>query len=178
MTHCQGWAAWASEAVESRPQPTSCGSPWCRNQGKCRIWPRDDHLFIYYFSDPSPKQLNRLESWKTVMNRCVWGFSSVWPKSGGVNRGCSYAKSLQSCPTLCDPADCSPPGSSPLLMGFCGQEYWSGLPCPPPGDLANPETEPVSLMSALASRFFTTNITWEARHEPYNTSKSFPFINY
>ena len=49
-----------------------------------------------------------------------------------------------------------------LSMGFSRQEYWSGLPCPPPGDLPNPETKPVSLMSpALASGFFTTSTTWE-----------------
>ena len=41
-------------------------------------------------------------------------------------------QSLQSCLTLCDPMDCSPPGSS--VHGFSGQEYWSGLPFPPPGD--------------------------------------------
>ena len=35
-------------------------------------------------------------------------------------------KSLQSCPTLCDPIDSSPSGSSSL--GFSRQEYWSGLP--------------------------------------------------
>jgi len=34
------------------------------------------------------------------------------------------------------------------------QEYWSGLPFPPPGDLPYPEIEPAS--SALAGRFFTT----------------------
>ena len=34
-----------------------------------------------------------------------------------------------------------------LSMGFSGQEYWSGLPCPPPGDLPNPEIKPSSLMS-------------------------------
>ena len=40
------------------------------------------------------------------------------------------AKSLQLCPTLCDPMDCCPP--APLSMGWSRQEYWSGLPCPPP----------------------------------------------
>ena len=46
---------------------------------------------------------------------------------------------------------------APLSMGFSRQEYWSGLLCPPPGDLPNPGTEPASLMSlALAGRFFTT----------------------
>ena len=42
-----------------------------------------------------------------------------------------------------------------LSMGFSGQEYWSGLPCPPPGDLLDPGIEPVSLESpALAGGFF------------------------
>ena len=31
---------------------------------------------------------------------------------------------------------------APLCMGFSRQEYWSGLPCPPPGDLPRPEIEP------------------------------------
>ena len=43
-----------------------------------------------------------------------------------------------------------------LSIGFSRQEYRSGLPRPPPGDLPNPRIEPVSLMSrALAGRFFT-----------------------
>ena len=47
-------------------------------------------------------------------------------------------------------------------MGFSRQEYWSGLPCPPPRDLTDPGIKPVSLMSpALAGRFFTTSATWE-----------------
>ena len=46
---------------------------------------------------------------------------------------CVHAKSFQLCLTLCDPIDCIPPGSS--VRGLSRQEYWSGLPCPPPGDL-------------------------------------------
>ena len=42
----------------------------------------------------------------------------------------------------------------PPSMGFSRQEYWSGLPFPPPGDLSNPGIKPMS--PALASRFFTT----------------------
>ena len=41
-----------------------------------------------------------------------------------------------------------------LSMGFSRQEYWSGLPFPPPGDLPNPGMELVS--PALAGGFFTT----------------------
>ena len=33
---------------------------------------------------------------------------------------------------------------APLSMGFSRQEYWSGLPCPPPGDLPNPGIKPRS----------------------------------
>ena len=48
-----------------------------------------------------------------------------------------------------------------LSMGFSRQEYWSGLPCPPPGDLPHPQAEPGSLMSpALAGGFFTTSTTY------------------
>ena len=47
---------------------------------------------------------------------------------------------------------------APLSMGFSRQEYWSGLPCSPPGDLPDPGIEPTSLMSpALAGGFFTTS---------------------
>ena len=46
-------------------------------------------------------------------------------------------------------------------MGFSRQEYWSGLSCPPPGDLPHPGIKPVSLKShALARGFFTTSATW------------------
>ena len=49
---------------------------------------------------------------------------------------------------------------APLSMGFCRQEYWSGLLCPSPGDLPDPGIEPESLMSpALAGGFFTTSAT-------------------
>ena len=35
---------------------------------------------------------------------------------------------------------------APLSMGFSRQEYWSGLPCPPPGDLPDPGIKPTSPM--------------------------------
>ena len=53
---------------------------------------------------------------------------------------------------------------APLSMGFSRQEYWSGLPCPTPGDLPDPGIEPESLTyPALAGRFFTTGTTWEPK---------------
>ena len=49
----------------------------------------------------------------------------------------------QLCPTLCNPVDCSLPGSS--VQGFSRQEYQSSLPFPSPGDLPNPGIEPRSI---------------------------------
>ena len=47
----------------------------------------------------------------------------------------------------------------PLSKGFSRQEYWSGLPCPPPGDLPDPGIEPES--PTLVGGFFITGTTWE-----------------
>ena len=64
---------------------------------------------------------------------------------------------------LFDPMDHS--HQAPLSVGFSRQEYWSGLPFPPPGDLPDPGFKPASLASpALAGRFFTTSTTWEMQH--------------
>ena len=53
---------------------------------------------------------------------------------------------------------------APLSMGFPWEDYWSGLPFPPPGDLPDPGIEPLSSASpALAGGFFTTGATWEAQ---------------
>ena len=50
---------------------------------------------------------------------------------------------------------CTVAYEAPLFMGFCRQEYRSGLPFSSPGDLPNPGIEPASLVSpALAGRFF------------------------
>ena len=61
----------------------------------------------------------------------------------------------QSCPTLCGPMDCSPPGFS--IHGISQQEYWNGLPFPTPGGHPNQGIEPTFLASpAFADRVFTT----------------------
>ena len=67
----------------------------------------------------------------------------------------------QLCPTLWDPMDCRPWGSS--VHGILQAKHWSGLLWFPPGDLPNPGIKSVSLMSpALAGGFFTASATWEA----------------
>jgi len=58
--------------------------------------------------------------------------------------------------------DCIP--QAPLFMGSPRQEYWSGLPFSPSGDLPNPGMEPMSLpSSALAGEFFTTTPPGKSR---------------
>ena len=53
---------------------------------------------------------------------------------------------------------------APLSKGFSRQEYWSWLPCPPPGDLPDPGIKPTSLISrTLAGGFFTTGATWQGQ---------------
>ena len=64
----------------------------------------------------------------------------------------------------------------PLSMGFSRQESWSGLPCPPPGDLPDPGIETISLTSpALAGGFFTNSATWNYSYIPPNCS--FPLLD-
>ena len=67
----------------------------------------------------------------------------------------------QSCLTLCDPMDCSPPVSS--VYGILQARILEWFPFNPPGDLLDPGVDPTSLMSpSLAGKFFTTSATWEA----------------
>ena len=81
--------------------------------------------------------IRNFDFWKssksTIRNLFIYLFSSAW----------LHAKSLQSYPTLWDPTDCSLKASS--VRGFSRQEYWSGLPCPPRGDLPNPGIKPVTV---------------------------------
>ena len=62
----------------------------------------------------------------------------------------------QLCLTLCNPMDCSPPGSP--AHGILRQEYWSGLPFPSPGNLPLPRNQ--TWVSCIAGRFF---IIWTTR---------------
>ena len=67
----------------------------------------------------------------------------------------------QSSPTLCNPTDWGPPGSS--VHGILQARTLEWVACPPAGDLPDPAIKPTPLMSpALAGGFFSSNTTWEA----------------
>ena len=76
------------------------------------------------------------------MSVCFQEFTQSGTNQTLAAAAAAAAKSLQSCPTLCDPIDGSPPGSPSL--GFSRQEHCSGLPFPSPGDLPHPGIEPRS----------------------------------
>ena len=63
--------------------------------------------------------------WESLASEQPSGLHTHTPSAAA-----AAAKSLQLCPTLYDPIDGSPPGSSSL--GFSRQEHWSGLPFPSP----------------------------------------------
>ena len=65
---------------------------------------------------------------------------------------------------------------APLSVGFSRYEYWSGLPCPPLGDLPSPGIELAFL--ELACGFSTTSTTWEAQMiiEPENVGNEQKYI--
>ena len=75
-----------------------------------------------------------------------------------MQRAMLCAKISQSCPTLCNFMDYSPPKSS--VQGALQARILNGLPYLPPGYLPNPGVEPKSLTSpALAGEFLTTSAT-------------------
>ena len=73
------------------------------------------------------------------------------------------------CPTLCEPT-----GSSAYGIG---QEYWSGWPFPPPGDLPRPRVGThISIVSSIAGGFFTPEPPGEAPHMDLCLLKVYLFI--
>ena len=80
---------------------------------------------------------------------------------------CVCTKSLESCLILCDPMDCSPPGSS--VHGILQARILEWVAMPSSKDLPDPGVEPESLMSpALAGTFLNTSAAWEALASCYS----------
>ena len=66
---------------------------------------------------------------------------------------------------------------APLSMGFSRQEYWSGLPFPPPGNLPNPGITPKSLVSSvLAGRFFTNEPPRKPNYHAQAATNQYPHL--
>ena len=78
--------------------------------------------------------------------------------------------SVWSCPILCGPVNCSPPGSS--AHGVLQERILGGLPCPLPGTFPTRGDRPVSRVSP-AGGFFTASAT----PSPYSSNLSGPFCH-
>ena len=97
-------------------------------------------------------------------NKLSWFLEPHWKSCLPLQMVSSLSGAIIWCSAMPDslwPTDYSPPDTiapqAPLSMEFSRQEYWSGLPFPPPEDLCNPGIKPVSLVSpALAGGVFTT----------------------
>ena len=76
----------------------------------------------------SSSPLHRILNLSPSLTFCRYTLCSSAPPHGAT--AAAAAKSLQSCPTLCDPIDGSPPGSP--IPGVLQARNWSGLPFPPP----------------------------------------------
>ena len=95
--------------------------------------------------------------WETNTRQTLWEtlvcqkVSEQWPVRCASGQVCCCLVT-KSCPNLCDAMDCSPPGSS--VHRIFRQEYWSGLPLPPPRNLPDPGIE--HSFSWIGRWFFTT----------------------
>ena len=82
-----------------------------------------------------------------------------WLLTRGHWPGCLHAKSLQLCSTLCDPMDCSPPGSS--VHGILQARILEWVAMPSSRGSSQPRDQScVAYVSCIAGRFSTTSTTW------------------
>ena len=101
--------------------------------------------------------------WRQLLFRqCILKCLSLY----WVINSCTCAKSLQSCLILCNPMDCSPPGSSVHEILQAGIQEWVAMPSS--RGSSDPGIEPESFKSpALAGGFFTTGASWEVLINSY-----------
>ena len=148
------------------PKPIWCGKiPWRKER---REWWMGQVLKAGEMSYSTSLRLTiQIASgvlWQEFLLR-IWG-QSKW-ESGGtgyafVRQRCAVLSHFSHVWLICDPVDCSPPGSS--LHGNLQAKLLSGLPFPPPGDLPDPGIEPASPTSVGWGwgGSFTISVTWEA----------------
>ena len=109
-------------------------------------------------------KLTEMKGQPSVFQAGEWGPITItrwWSSACKISIFLVRAKLLQSCLTVWDSMGHTPQAPLSPMRFFC-KDYWSLLPCPPPGNLPNPGLEPASLMSpALVGRFFTSSAIWQ-----------------
>ena len=159
------WTGWISLQSKGRPPYLKVCSGWEKGQStkqkmnppthilplvniQRRIWKTANFLLLISLlllyislSQPLPGR-QKSKNWNLSTLQCFTCFpsvSSTYLSPCVCVCVCVHVRALaKSCLTLCDPVDCSLPGS----MEFSRQEYWSEMPFPSPGDLPDSGTEP------------------------------------
>ena len=137
-----------------------CHSPKSSHPCPLPQSPKDCSIHLYLFCCLSYRVIITifLNSIYICVSIVYWCSISAIQQSDSVIYVC--AKTLQSCLTLCNPMDYSPPGTS--VHGILQARILEWVAMPSSEDLSNPGIEPTSLLSpALTGRFFTTGATWE-----------------
>ena len=174
-SHVEVTARWLSLLIPRRPQ-----TPLAKNRAPLSCSPGPNGLPLYPMllflaSSPTPPWFTHrslLRAWRRLLldPEGAWGSRASQPPSCNclhlplacVLSRCSRVRLFATLWTVARQAA--------LSVGFSRQEYWSGLPCPPPGDHPHPGIKPASLMPpALAGGVFTTSTIWEAPHSPHDT---------
>ena len=90
----------------------------------------------------------------------VWVYPSLFAHSPTEGHLGCFSLSLSLCVSHSVTSDSATPRTvacqAPLFMGFSSQEYWSGLPCPPPGDLLTQGSKP-SLLNCRQILYFLSH---------------------
>ena len=120
-----------------------------------------ESIQLKFHTTQSNQKFNPQESTHDIFHRTRTNNSSEEPRQYKQRTKLGVSQSLTSnyttCVCVCSVVFNSVTPWAPLSMGYPRQEYWSGLPFPFPGDLPDPGSEPVSLVSpSLAGRFYTT----------------------
>ena len=110
------WSLLTGAFAAFRPLNSMISACFC---GRTKAWLRAYSLRLFLFPHSSVSSCPR--SLPSAFRFSLWWLGAC-------------AKSLESCPTLCDSCKESVAHQSPLSMGFPRWEYWSGLSFPSPGD--------------------------------------------
>ena len=121
------------------------------------MWHQQSYsLRTFPLNDTAPRKVPPVTERQKFTKPKYWSFSEKdLDKSAGV---LSSLSRVWLCATLWAVVH-----QAPLSIRFSRQEYWSGLPCPPLGDLPDPGIKPISFTSpSLAGGFLTPSTIWEA----------------
>ena len=130
----------------------------CRAQASHRVGFSCEELALGWASVGAACGVNNCGVW-AELPWVTWNLPNMWLVT-------------QSRLTLCDPLDNS--RQTPLSLGLFRQEYWSGLPYPPPGDLPDPGMESKSPVSCIAGGLWTTDHQGSP-HDCFYNMKIVPF---